>query len=128
MKLLLDTHTLIWFIEGNPALSMTARRHIEDTSNELYLSVASLWEMAIKVSLGKLTLAQPLGTLIPQQLALNSIQLLNITVSHVAEVASMPFHHKDPFDRLLIAQSLVEGMPIIGVDTVFDAYGVSRIW
>lgn len=128
MKRLLDTHTLIWFIEGNSALSNPAWQHIEDTSNEQYLSVASVWEMAIKISLGKLTLAQPLGMLIPRHLALNSIQLLNITVSHAAEGATMSFHHKDPFDRLLIARVLVEEMPIVGVDTAFAAYGVPRVW
>jgi PIN domain nuclease of toxin-antitoxin system len=109
-------------------LSATARTLIEDAGNEVYLSVGSLWEMGIKVSLGKLGLGQPFEILIPDQLAINSMQLLGITVAHAAQVATLPFHHRDPFDRLLIAQALVENIPIVGKDGVFDAYGVTRIW
>ena len=128
MKLLLDTHTFLWFLDGSPQLSPPARSLVEDGTNEVYLSSGSLWEMAIKVSLGKLTPAQPFETPIPAQLALNSIQVLAISVAHTAQVAALPFHHRDPFDRLLIAQALVEGMPIVGVDTAFDAYSVTRLW
>jgi PIN domain nuclease of toxin-antitoxin system len=84
--------------------------------------------MAIKVSLGKLALSQPFDLFIPNQLLLNDITLLDIAVSHTLRVATLPFHHRDPFDRLLIAQSLVEAMPIISVDSVFDAYGMNRLW
>lgn len=94
----------------------------------MFLSIASVWEMAIKVSLSKLDLSQPFDLFIPNQLLLNDITLLDITVSHTLCVATLPFHHRDPFDRLLIAQSLVEGMPVIGIDSVFDAYGVNRLW
>jgi PIN domain nuclease of toxin-antitoxin system len=128
VKLLLDTHTFLWFIAADPHLSAPARTVIEDGGNEVYLSVASLWEMAIKVSLGKLTLGQPFDVLIPDQLARNSIELLGITVAHTAQVVTLPFHHRDPFDRLLIAQALVGSIPIVGADAVFDAYGVTRIW
>lgn len=128
MKLLLDTHTFLWFLDGSPQLSPHARGLIEDGTNDVFLSVGSLWEMAIKVSLGKLTLAQPFETLIPAQLALNVIQVLGISVDHTARIVTLPFHHRDPFDRLLIAQALVEGMPIVGVDAAFDAYGVTRLW
>ena len=82
----------------------------------------------LKVSLGKLTLSQPFDLFIPNQLLLNDITLLDITVSHTLRVAALPFHHRDPFDRLLIAQSLVEDMPLISVDGVLDAYGVNRLW
>jgi len=128
VKLLLDTHTFLWFIDGSPQPSTAARTLIEEADNEVFLSVGSLWEMAIKVSLGKLSLGQPFERLMPAQLSLNSIELLNITISHTAKVITLPFHHRDPFDRLLIAQALVEDIPLVGVDTVFDAYGVRRLW
>ena len=128
MRLLLDTHSFLWFVSGSPQLSTTARTLIEDASNQPFLSVASLWEMAIKVSLGKLSLGQPFETLIPQQLSLNGIALLGITISHTAVVAKLPFHHRDPFDRLLTAQAIVEQMPIVSGDSSFDAYAVTRLW
>jgi PIN domain nuclease of toxin-antitoxin system len=128
VKLLLDTHTFLWFIDGSPQPSTAARTLIEEADNEVFLSVGSLWEIAIKVSLGKLSLGQPFERLMPAQLSLNSIELLNITISHTAKVITLPFHHRDPFDRLLIAQALVEDIPLVGVDTVFDAYGVRRLW
>ncbi|MCW5851760.1 MAG: type II toxin-antitoxin system VapC family toxin [Anaerolineae bacterium] len=128
MKFLLDTHSFIWFVEGNPALSENARQLIEEPTNEAFLSLASVWEMAIKVSLGKLHLSQPFDLFIPNQVLLNDITLLDITVSHTLLVATLPFHHRDPFDRLLIAQSLVESWSIISADSVFDAYGVNRLW
>jgi PIN domain nuclease of toxin-antitoxin system len=90
--------------------------------------VASLWEIAIKVSLGKLMISGSLDTFIPEQLALNSIGILNITLAHTAAVSTLPFHHRDPFDRLLVAQSLVEDIPIISRDSTLDAYGVTRNW
>lgn len=128
MKLLLDTHSFIWFIEGNPALSRTARARIEDVSNVVLLSVASLWEMAIKTSTGKLTLSRQYTELIPEQITHNHITLLDITIDHTIALTTLPFHHRDPFDRMLIAQSLTENMPIISVDTIFDGYGVNRLW
>jgi PIN domain nuclease of toxin-antitoxin system len=128
MNLLLDTHTFLWFIDDNPRLSPTARALIADADNQIQLSVASLWEMAIKISLGKLRLAQPFEVLLPQQLGLNHIALLNITVEHAAAVATLPFHHCDPFDRLLIAQAKAEAIPIVGSDAAFDAYPVTRLW
>lgn len=113
MKLLLDTHTFLWFIMGDPKLSEKARALIEDTRNERLLSTASLWEMAIKHSLGKLSLGQPFEVLIPQQLERNSIEILPITVAHLAVVVTLPFHHRDPFERLLIAQAAVERLSIL---------------
>jgi PIN domain nuclease of toxin-antitoxin system len=90
--------------------------------------MASIWEMAIKVSLGKLQTSQPFELFLPSQLITNNFSVLDIAISHALRVASLPFHHRDPFDRLLIAQSLVENWPIIGTDSQFDAYGVTRIW
>jgi PIN domain nuclease of toxin-antitoxin system len=128
MKVLLDTHAFLWFVTDDPRLGSVAKSSIQDPTNERILSAASLWEMAIKFSLGKLKLAKPFATLIPEQLAANVIQILPIQLSHVVAVAGLPFHHRDPFDRLLIAQAIVEGIGLLSAESVFDAYGVKRIW
>jgi PIN domain nuclease of toxin-antitoxin system len=128
MRLLLDTHAFLWFIMGSTNLSADARALIEDAANEKCLSVGSLWEIAIKTSIGKLTLSAPFDVLIPQQLGMNGIELLNINLAHAATVATLPFHHRDPFDRLLIAQATVEKMPVVSADTAFDAYSITRLW
>jgi PIN domain nuclease of toxin-antitoxin system len=128
MRLLLDTHTFLWFIAGSAELSAIARALIEDPTNESFLSIASAWEMAIKASLGRLTLAQPLEQLLPAQLAANGISILPIGLSHTFRVSSLPLHHRDPFDRMLVAQSLVEQMPLVSVDAALDAYGIRRLW
>ena len=104
MKLLLDTHVFLWFIMGSALLSADTRALIEDEKNRKFISVASLWEIAIKSSIGKLSLSAPFDQLIAQQLSLNGFELLPIEVSHLAAVTTLPFHHRDPFDRLLIAQ------------------------
>ena len=128
MRLLLDTHSFLWFVGGDSSLSVAARLLIEDVDNSVLLSAASVWEIAIKVSLGKLHLEQPFDVLIPQQLLANHIELLGITLQHAAIVARLPFHHRDPFDRLLIAQAIVEQIPVITRDPAFDAYPVQRLW
>jgi PIN domain nuclease of toxin-antitoxin system len=101
---------------------------IEDENNTVFLSMASVWEMAIKVSLGKLILSEPFDALIPSQLATNDIALLDINLSHTMQVATLPFHHRDPFDRLIAAQALAEDIPLISKDAIFDSYGVNRLW
>jgi PIN domain nuclease of toxin-antitoxin system len=128
VNLLLDTHTFLWFIAGDSSLSQAARSAIENEGNDLYMSVASLWEIAIKVSIDKLTLSESFEDLIPEQLAENGIELLDISVEHTALIASMPFHHRDPFDRLIAAQAKVEQMMLVSADDAFDAYEVSRLW
>ena len=128
MRLLLDTHAFLWFIMGSANLSANARRLIENPAHERLLSVVSLWEIAIKTSLGKLTLSAPFDKLIPAQLKLNGIDVLNIEVDHLSTLTSLPFHHRDPFDRLLGAQALVEELSIISLDGAFDIYGVTRLW
>jgi PIN domain nuclease of toxin-antitoxin system len=128
MKLLLDTHTFLWFIMGNLNLSANARALIENQTNEKYISVASLWEIAIKVSIGKLSLSAPFATLIPEQLSVNGFELLNLETTHAAALIYLPFHHRDPFDRLLIAQAKVEQLQIVSIDSIFDAYQAIRLW
>lgn len=127
MNLLLDTHVFLWFIMGSPNLSADARALIEDDANRKFISVASLWEIAIKSSIGKLTLSAPFDKLIPQQLSVNGFELLPIELAHLAAVTTLPFHHRDPFDRLLIAQATVEKMPIVTIDSAFEAYSVTRL-
>ena len=92
------------------------------------MSAASLWELAIKVSIGKLALAQPYDIFIPQQLTDNAIEILPISLAHLSVVSTLPFHHRDPFDRLLIAQAMAEQLPIVSADTAFEAYSVKRLW
>lgn len=128
MRFLLDTHSLLWFLAGDSSLTERARRTIENPEHDILASIASLWEVAIKHSLGKLPLAQPFEELFPHHLSLNSIALLAIRLDHVAQVSSLPFHHRDPFDRLLVAQALVEEIPVLSGDEALDAYGVERIW
>lgn len=128
MNLLLDTHAFLWFMEGSDRLSQRARIEIESGSGRRILSVASAWEMAIKASLGKLVLTKPLGELLPVLLADSGIELLPIEVPDLARVAALPFHHRDPFDRLLAAQALERGLTLVSTDVAFDAYGVARMW
>ena len=128
MKYLLDTHTVLWFLKGDKKLSDKARRLIDSPRNSKFLSIVSLWEIAVKVSLGKLVLDKSFERLFPEQLYFNRIEVLDITVDSLIKLTTLPFHHRDPFDRLIIAQALVEGLPIIGTDAAFDAYGISREW
>jgi PIN domain nuclease of toxin-antitoxin system len=128
MKLLLDAHTLLWFIGNDSQLSAVAREHIEDPAHEKFASAASLWEIALKLSLGKLKLPRPFGEVFPQQLELNGFELLPISCAHLDQLAGLPLHHRDPFDRLLIAQSLADGMTIITRDTAFSQYPAKIMW
>ncbi|WP_437310938.1 type II toxin-antitoxin system VapC family toxin [Sorangium sp. So ce388] len=127
MRLLVDTHAFLWFLANDPQLSPRAKSFLEEPTNELVLSVASPWEIAIKVSLGKLSIPGDVETFIKHHMAMNDIELLDIRLRHVARVSDLPFHHRDPFDRLMIAQALVEDIPILSQDVVFDAYGIKRI-
>jgi PIN domain nuclease of toxin-antitoxin system len=128
MKLLLDTHALLWFIAGSASLSRSARILIEDASNEKFVSVASIWETAIKVSIGKMSLSAPFDVLFPHQLNINGFELLPVKVEHASVITTLPFHHRDPFDRLLIAQAIEEKMSLVSADSVFDDYGITRLW
>lgn len=128
MRLVLDTHSFLWFIEGDERLSRHARSLIEDLENEVVLSMSSLWEIVIKAGLGKLSLARPFEDLIPEQLERNQIQILGIEMHHLIALARLPMHHRDPFDRLLIAQAMADGLPIVGRDSEFKEYGVQMVW
>jgi PIN domain nuclease of toxin-antitoxin system len=128
MRLLLDTHALLWFVWNHSNLSATARTLMTDPNNVLLLSAASIWEIAIKLSVGKLTLADPYDEFMNQAISTTGVTLLPIEVRHTGVVTSLPFHHRDPFDRLLVAQSQVEAAPLVSAEAVFDGYGVSRLW
>ena len=128
MRILLDTHTFIWLCEGNSNLSQPARLLIEDPTNDLVLSVASLWEMAIKSSTGKLAFGKPYSEFMREQIDTYDFQILGIALEHLSHLSVLPFYHRDPFDRLLIVQSIAESLPIIGCDQVFDQYSVDRRW
>ena len=129
MDLILDTHTFLWYTGGKPELSDYARELIEDRANTKWVSIASPWEIAIKASTARgIELHVPFAELFPNQLFSNGFELLTISWPHLRQVASLPLHHRDPFDRLIIAQSLAEDMPVVSADSAFDAYGVSRLW
>ncbi|MBF0227925.1 MAG: type II toxin-antitoxin system VapC family toxin [Desulfobacterales bacterium] len=128
MNLLLDTQALLWFLLNDSRLSEKARESIASMDYLVLISPASLWEVAIKISIGKYSLPEPFVTFWDKQLLINNFKLLPISVEHTAFVVSLPFHHRDPFDRLIIAQSLVEKIPVVSSDAIFDCYGVNRIW
>ncbi|MEH2348760.1 MAG: type II toxin-antitoxin system VapC family toxin [Nostoc sp.] len=128
MRLLLDTHTFIWYVTDNSRLSNQVVALINDENNEILLSIASLWEIAIKQNLGKLSFNQSFEIFITQQLNLNDFSLLDIKITHITVVATLPLHHRDPFDRILIAQSIVENIPLLSADKIFDAYPSERLW
>ena len=128
MKLLLDTHAVLWFLEDDPKLSDAARRAVEDEGNECWVSTASGWEMAIKSQLGKLRLPLAFEGLFPGALEARGFSILPVEVGHLHRYHALPFHHRDPFDRLLVAQALADGFTVVGNDAAFDAYGVTRIW
>lgn len=128
MRLLLDTHAFLWWVADAPELSTRARGAIAATDNECLLSAASCWEMAIKVSVGKLDLDGLVERFVPHHLAVNGFQELPVEIRHAARVARLPFHHRDPFDRLLASQALEEHLAIVSADPIFRRYGVKRIW
>jgi PIN domain nuclease of toxin-antitoxin system len=128
VTILLDTHAFLWFFLGDSRLSTTARSAIESAANQNVLSIASLWEIAIKVSLAKITFAGDFQSVIYQALADTSATVLPITVPHLLEVSRLPFQHRDPFDRLIAAQARMDNLSIVTADEVFAEYNVDRIW
>lgn len=127
MKILIDTHTFLWFINDSQNLSINAVDLLE-AEPDIWISIASLWEIAIKVNIGKLTLPDVYGKFIPEQISRNRIKVMTVTIEHLTIVSQLPLHHRDPFDRLLISQAISENIPIISADVKFDDYGINRIW
>ena len=128
MRLLLDTHTFVWWEAEAKQLSSTALSAIMTPENTIYLSMVSIWEMQIKTQLGKMTLTESLADKINRQQNQNQIQLLSILPQHIYHLAQLPDHHRDPFDRLLIAQAQLEQMPLITTDKAIQAYDVETLW
>jgi PIN domain nuclease of toxin-antitoxin system len=128
MKALLDTHTFLWWITDDARLSPAVRRFIGDGQNRLFFSAASGWEVAVKVRLGRLNLPGNPVSFLPAQLTRNAIDVLPVQLSHALQVYVLPDHHPDLFDRLLIAQSQVENLPLLTADPSIAQYGVDTIW
>lgn len=128
MRFLLDTHTLLWIVSGDKKLSQLAKQTYLNTKNQILFSIGSIWEIAIKISRSLLEINEPFNDFIENQIFSNDIQILNISVDHLIQLEKLPFHHSDPFDRLIIAQSMVEDITIIGTDKQFDLYPVKRLW
>jgi len=128
MKVLIDTHVFLWWITNDPRLSPRAREIIADGANVVFLSAASGWEIAIKAKLGRLRLPDEPERFILKQLELNAIEVLPVQMSHALHVYALPYHHQDPFDRLLIAQARLEKVPILTADPQISRYEVEVIW
>ena len=128
MSLLLDTHAFLWFIDSDPRLSTTAAARIADPATSVRVSVVTAWEIVIKLGTGKLTLGRPLAQLWPESLAANDFAVLDVTSEHVLALEALPPHHRDPFDRLLIAQAITEGLDLVSADSAFAPYPVHCIW
>lgn len=127
MDLLLDTHAFIWFLNGDSQLPTTIKNLIADTSNKCFLSIGSIWEIAIKVSLNKLELQGDFNH-IAGFLTDNDIEVLPITFEHLQRLLQLDFHHRDPFDRIIIAQALTENLTVATKDGIFHQYGVNIMW
>lgn len=126
-RLLLDSHTLIWFFENDLRLSPSSKVLVEDTGNEVFVSIASFWEIAIKKSLSKLTLKKSVGEML-SECANQQIEILSISQQDIEVVETLPFHHRDPFDRIIVAASITRNLEVVSIDNQFDAYPMSRIW
>jgi len=128
VRLLIDTHTLIWAMDDPTKLSGPTVIALQDLTNDLLLSAATVWELAIKIGQGKLTLSLPYRQWMEKALADLELTILPVTIEYADQQAVLPLHHKDPLDRLIIAQALVEGVPVACADVIFDNYGVTRLW
>jgi PIN domain nuclease of toxin-antitoxin system len=128
MRLLLDTHAFLWFVLDDAQLSAHASALIADPLNDVAISPASYWEITIKISLGKYQLHEPYQPFMEHEMAHNQFSILSIEPKHTAALTTLPFHHRDPFDRLLVAQAMVEQIPLVSYDPVLDAYPITRLW
>ncbi|MCI0572595.1 MAG: type II toxin-antitoxin system VapC family toxin [Myxococcaceae bacterium] len=127
LRLLLDSHTFLWWVTDDPRLTRQQRRAISDSANACFISHASVWEMAIKASLGKLKLPQSVRRFVSEQCELHGFQLLPISLASASRVETLPFHHRDPFDRLLVAQALEAELTLVTRDKALEAYGVAVV-
>jgi PIN domain nuclease of toxin-antitoxin system len=125
-RLLLDTHAFLWWCDDSPKLGRKTRAIINHAT--VYVSIASAWELSIKISTGKLGLSMPVETLFRDHVVPNGFELLPIELGHATHVRGLAFHHRDPFDRLLVAQATTESLEIASADTIFGKYGVKRVW
>lgn len=128
MRLLIDTHTLIWAMDDPSKLSGPAAASLQDPANDLLLSAATIWEMAIKIGQGKLRLSLPYRMWMEKAIADLDLVVLPVTIEYAEQQAGLPAHHKDPFDRLIIAQAMIEKVAVVCDDSAFDAYGITRVW
>ena len=128
MRILLDTHAFLWLVTDDPKVSAPAKAVFLENDNELLLSAVTGFEIAVKYSLGKLGLKEPPEQFISKRIQANALIPLAITIKHTVLLADLPFHHRDPFDRLLVAQALSDSLPILSADTLLSAYGIERIW
>ena len=128
MRLLLDTHAFLWFVADDRRLSATSLQAICDPRNVVHFSTASAWEIAIKTNIGKLQLAVPYGEMLPGELDRNGMASLHIAWPHLWRYHRLPLYHRDPFDRMLVAQALADDLTLVSKDTMLDRYGVERLW
>ena len=128
MQVLLDTQAFLWWVFADSRLSRGASRVVADEDNDCLISLASAWELAIKAASGKIKLKEPVARFIPSELRANGFSMLDIRFSHISMIEQLPPHHRDPFDRLIIAQALTEALPVVSIDSAFDSYGLERIW
>jgi PIN domain nuclease of toxin-antitoxin system len=128
VRVLLDTHALLWWLDGDRRLSMRARKLIGDPASTVLVSAASVWELVTKHRLGKLPGAAEVAADVPACIADQDFSALDISVVHAQRAGALPGPHRDPFDRMLIAQAQVEGVPLISIETIFDSYRIQRIW
>lgn len=128
MNLLLDTHTLLWFLADSTKLTIAAKSVIEDPANKRWLSPISLLEIAIKIRIDKLRVAEPFDALFPSSLLMNKIELIPILPRHIAPLTALPMYHRDPFDRLIAATAQADDFVLVSADSAFDRYGLARIW
>jgi len=126
MKVLIDTHVFLWGIQDAAKVSIRVRELLPVA--DVWISVASLWEIIAKVQIGKLTLPTPVGDYLAEKLKMNGVSVLPLTLAHVRRLEGIPFHHRDPFDRILIAQSLEENLPLVTSDVAFTKYSLRIIW
>ena len=128
MKIVLDTHIFLWLITDNDRLSDKSKQAFINSDNELFFSIASYWEICIKISIGKLKLSKNWDKIIKDELMVNSVKLLPISTEHCFQITQLPFHHRDPFDRIIISQAIIEQMHIMTIDSYFSQYEVNIVW